>query len=156
MTLIDNMWINTFSRNINKGLFSHLGYKRDDNIVSFIGTTRTKSEYEALCVLEPFRRAYSIISSTNGIVLDCYDQYKNGLYIASYSNSPVGCWNTITGTNAVPNCRLVISQDSKKKKNFILRAGIKKDGKQSSKRFFIPPHTELLWDYGDSYISYDD
>ena len=139
-----------------KGLFSHLGYRRNDNIVKFVGTIRSLSEYEVICAKEPLRRSYSLISSEHGVILDCYDQYKNGFCLASYANSPLGCWNTVTNTKATENCRLVITTDEKGNKSFWLRAGIRRNGKQSSRRFFIPPHQELLFHYGDSYIGYED
>jgi hypothetical protein len=144
-----------FTRSIGKGLFSSLGYKRNDVIATFIGTIRSIPEYETICNLEPIRRSYSLISSTNGVVLDCYDHYKNGLCNASYANSPSGCFNTITKKKAVENCRLVVTNEANGKKTFTLRAGILKEGKRSSQFFYIPPNTELLWDYGDSFIGFE-
>ena len=144
-----------YSRSIGKGLFSHLGYRNNDTIVVFVGKIRTIAEYQAVCALQPQRRSYSLISSTNGVVLDCYDHYNNGFCIASYANSPHECFNKVTNKNAVANCRLVVSNDNNGSKTFTLRAGIVKGNKCTSSHFYIPPNTELLWDYGDSFIGYD-
>ncbi len=90
-----------YTRSINKGLFSHLGYRWGGSIVKFVGVTRTKAEYEALYILEPYRRSYSLISRTNGVVLDCYDHHLQGLCVASFANSSYACYNTITKRLAV-------------------------------------------------------
>jgi len=145
--------IQEFTKMIGRGLFSRLGYKRDHAIVTFAGTTRTQEEYKALCELEPIRRAYSIAFSEHGLVLDCYDQYKQGLCLASFANSPVGCINLFTGRRATANCRIVADIVGKK---ITLKCGINHpESLKSPPDFFIPPYTELLWHYGDSYVSYD-
>jgi hypothetical protein len=53
---------------------------------------------------------------------------------------------------AVANCRLVVNQE---KKTFTLKAGSKKTKPRNWKDFFIAPGVELLWDYGDSFVSYN-
>jgi hypothetical protein len=131
-----------------------LGYKRDQPIISFKGTIRSQADYMALCEKEPIRRAYSIAFSEHGEVMDCYDQYRDGLCLASLSNSPVGCIDLATGRKAQPNCRLVPDFT---KKTLTIRCGINYPfSNKSPADFFIPPHTELLWNYGDSYVSYND
>ena len=143
-----------YTKPIGRGLFSRLGYKRDHAIVSFKGTIRSQEEYKDLCEREPIRRAYSIVFSEHGQVLDCYDQYKEGLCLASLSNSPVGCIDISTGRRAESNCRLVPDMINK---TLTLKCGVNYPiSNKSPKDFFIPPHTELLWHYGDSYVSYND
>ena len=141
-----------YTISVNEGLFSKLSYKRDEVIASFRGTVRTQEEYIAICVNEPWRRKYSISYSTNGNVLDCWDNYVNGLCIASYANSPRGCLNLATGLKAVDNCRLSINLQSK---TMSLKCGVDIQSRRSPKGFSIQPGTELLWDYGDSFVSYE-
>ena len=140
-----------YKKTIGKGLFSRLGYKNGDEIVNFVGVFRTQQEYMELCLQQPGRKAYSLAFSEKGLILDCYDQYKDGLCLASYANCFTGCWNTATNKKAVPNARLCVNLV---KKTMKLRAGVKK-GRESPANFFIPPHTEIVWDYESSYISYD-
>ena len=127
-------------------------YKRDDPIVFFTGTLRTQQAFTKLCEKEPWRRAYALVFSEHGEVMDCFDQYQKGLCLASYSNSPNGCFDITTSKKAVENCRLVVNV---KDKTMTIKCGVNKESIRSSDHFVIPPHTELLWDYGDSYISYN-
>ena len=145
-------------RSLNYGLFSKLAYRSNEIIAHFRGTLRTKDAWMRMCEVEPPRRAYGIISSENGVVLDCYDNYNAGLCLASASNSPVECVYIGTRKAAVANCRLVIPTVKKgQRKIFYLRAGVKDpEDDVISDRFYITPDTELLWDYGDSYVNYLD
>ena len=127
-------------------------YKFNDPITSFVGTVRSQEEYQNLCKTEPWRRGYSLAFSEHGDILDCYDQYVKGLCIASFSNSPLKCFNLETQKPAVENCRLVVNL---KKKTMTLVCGIIKEGRNKSKpNFSIAPDTELLWEYGDSFVNY--
>ena len=141
-----------YTVSINEGLFSRLGYKRDEVIATFNGTIRTKDQYLALCADEPWRKAYSISFSTQGDVLDCYDKYIKGKCIASYANSPLGCFDLTTSKKAVDNCRLSVNLQSK---TISLKCGVNELARKSPKAFIITPGTELLWDYGDSFVSYE-
>ena len=125
---------------INSGLFSHIGYKRDEPIVTFKGVWKKQSEWKELAEKEPCRRAYSIAKSEHGDVLDCYDHFVQGLCVASYANCPIACKDIITNEKAKDNCRITIY------KNVItLRCGVNSEGRESPKKFFIPPDTELGW-----------
>ena len=109
---------------IGKGLFSKFMYKRDDPIVSFSGTLRTQKAFTNLCEKEPWRRAYALVFSEHGEVMDCFDQYQKGLCLASYSNSPSGCFDITTSKKAVENCRLVLNV---KEKTMTLKCGVNKE-----------------------------
>jgi hypothetical protein len=135
---------------IGNGLFSSLAYKFNDIIAEFVGRWRTKSEYEAIAAMEPCRRAYSIITSENGDVLDCYDAFIEGRCIASYANSPISCWDIESNKKAVENCRITVHG-----RKIYLRCGVKTVGAHSPKTFTIPPNTELLWNYNNSFVSYE-
>ena len=152
----------TISRkSIGSGLFSRLGYKKGDFIAYFIGKTMTQEEWNVLCAKEPRRRAYGLVSSEHGVILDCYDHYRNGLCIASYANSPVDCVHVHSKKEAIANCQLKVFGRKGETKKFYLQAGIKEqeqqqeDSGKSKDKFFIAPGIELMWDYGDSYVSYD-
>jgi hypothetical protein len=132
-----------YTKSIKEGLFSKLSYKRDETIATFKGTIRTQEEYIAICVCSPWRKGYSIAFSTNGNVLDCWDQYVNGKCIASYSNSPRGCIDLTTGKSAVDNCRLSVNLQTK---TISLKCGVDIQSRRSPKGFVIQPGTELLWD----------
>ena len=135
---------------IDAGLFSHLGYIRNEVIATFNGIWRSQSEYEEICKVEPWRRAYSICKSEHGEVLDCYDNYRKGLCMASYSNCPTACWDIEKNRKPVPNCYITNHGDVIK-----LRCGYKRGSEWiSSPKFRILPHEELLWNYGDSFVSY--
>ena len=134
---------------IGSGLFSHIGYKRDEIIATFKGVWKTQSEWIKIAEQEPWRRAYSIAKSEKGDVYDCYDHYSQGLCIASYANCPIACKDVINNEKAKDNCRITIH-----KKYITLRCGVNITERESPKNFFIPPDTELLWHYGDSFISY--
>ena len=134
-----------------KGLFSKIMYKKDEPIISFIGTVRTQAKYMEICETEPWRKAYSIAFSTNGDVLDCYDHYVKGLCIASYANSPKKCHDVITGKAAMENCYISVNYVEK---TITLKCGYKK--RHCPDSFVIPAGTELLWDYGDSFVNYND
>jgi hypothetical protein len=128
-----------------------LAYKKDEIIAHFIGIERSIDEWTLICTKDPHKRAYGLISSENGVVLDCYDNYQLGLCLASAANSPKGCFNTITKSTAVANCRLVVPVVKKgMRKKFYLKAGIS----TSPNNFYIPCNTEFLWNYGDSYTNY--
>jgi len=141
-----------YTTSINEGLFSRLLYNRDDVIATFQGIVRTQAEYMQICVTEPWRRKYSIAFSSNGDVLDCWEHYNKGLCLASYSNSPRGCVDLATGKKAVDNCRLSVNLAAK---TISLKCGVDVHSRLSPKTFQIQPDTELLWNYGDSFISYD-
>ena len=96
-----------------KGLFSKIMYKKDEPIISFIGTVRTQQKYMEICETEPWRKAYSIAFSTNGDVLDCYDHYSKGLCLASYTDSPKKCFNIGTGKAAMANCYISVNHVEK-------------------------------------------
>ena len=128
-----------------------MGYKRDDLIVRFKGVFRTQAEHAALCAVTPSRRAYGIVMSEHGSVLDCYDDYLRGLCVASLANCHRRCYNRATRSTAVANCRLVVNL---LKRTVTLRAGLSQPIRSSAK-FFIPPKTELLYDYGENYTAYD-
>ena len=139
-------------KSINYGLFSKLGYRKDDLITEFKGKLRSIKEWNEICETQPQRRAYGIQSSEYGNILDCYDHYKDGLCIASASNSSTGLKHKITGILAQPNCRLVVPIVKRgERKRFYLRAG----PLDCLPNFFIRPNTELLWDYGDDYEYYE-
>ena len=139
---------------LNYGLFSKLGYRKDETIAHFIGIERSVTQWTEICLAEPHKRAYGLISSENGVILDCYDSYTSGLCLASAANSPSGCVHYITKAPAVANCRLICPPVKKgSRKNFYLKAGVTVP-ETSEDNFFIPPNTELLWDYGDSYVNY--
>ena len=121
----------------------------------------TQEEWNVLCAKEPRRRAYGLVSSEHGVILDCYDHYRNGLCIASYANSPVDCVHVHSKKEAIANCQLKVFGRKGETKKFYLQAGIKEqeqqqeDSGKSKDNFFIAPGIELMWDYGDSYVSYD-
>jgi hypothetical protein len=129
-----------------------LAYKKGETIGKFVGILRTQTEYRSICENEPIRRAYSIAESENGLILDCYDQYRQGLCLLSFANCNVGAWNTVTNKKAVPNCSLVVNVE---KKTFTLKCGVDKPEQfKTSKTFTITPGTELVWNYGDSFVNY--
>ena len=136
------------------GLFSKLGYRKNDLVAYFRGTQRTILEWNEMIINEPHKEAYGIISSKYGVVLDCYDHYMAGLCIAAASNSPVGCWKMGTKQSVQANCHIVVPQVGKgSRKKFYLRAGVH-EPKESATNFYIPPNVELTWDYGDIYDNY--
>ena len=141
-----------YTVSINEGLFSRLLYKRDEVIATFHGITRTQEEYIQICTTEPWRRKYSICFSSNGDVLDCWEHYNKGLCLASYANSPRGCVDLATGKKAVDNCRLSVNLAAR---TMSLKCGVDVHSRLSPKTFQIEPDTELLWNYGDSFVGYD-
>jgi hypothetical protein len=141
-----------WTKHTGKGLFSHLSYKKGENIAEFVGTWRTKLEYETLTAVEPWRRAYSIMSTQeNGDVLDYYDTHKAGKCVASFANSPIACWDVVNDKKAVENCCIVFH-----KRRIFLQCGVKTVKHRSPHNFIIPAHTELLFNYNTSYVSYGD
>ena len=134
---------------IGQGLFSTMSYKRNEVIAEFKGTWRSLMEWEEIAAKEPWRRAYSIIASEHGDILDCFDHFKKGNCIASYSNSPIACIDLTTNTKAVANSRIKVSG-----KRIFLVCGVNKVGSRSPKHFVLQPHKEILWNYESSFISY--
>ena len=127
----------------------------------------SQKEWMLLCDKEPQRRAYGLVSSEHGVIMDCYDHYRNGLCIASYSNSPVNCINFHSKKEAIANCQLKVFGRKGETKKFYLQAGMREQDQDleensqgnrnnnNKSKFFIAPGTELMWDYGDSYINYN-
>ena len=110
-----------WTKSIGKGLFSHLSYRKGENIAEFVGTWRSKVEYETLTAVEPWRKAYSIMSTQeNGEVLDCYDTHQAGKCIASFANSPIACWDVGSNKKAIENCCIVFH-----KRKIYLQCGVK-------------------------------
>ena len=72
--------------------------------------------------------------------------------MASLANSPKNAFSTVTNSMAKANCRLVVDQ---KKKTFCIKAGSKKTKPKNWRNFFIAPDTELIYDYGDSFVSFN-
>lgn len=134
---------------IGEGLFSTLSYRRDETIAEFHGTWRSLMEWEELATREPWRRGYTIHASTNGDVLDCYDQYKCGECVASYANSPIACWDVVRNVKPVANCRITVNG-----RRVLLKCGVDKVGSKSPKGFVVPQNTELLWNYEKSFTNY--
>ena len=152
---------NKYDVPIDKGLFSKRLYKFNEEIIIYEGIYRTVADFRKKCISEPIRAAYAHRGSTNSLILDCYDAYKRGECLASYANSPHACYNRMTGSLAVANCRLTVRHNaySKLSPTMVLRAGSvedyeKKDDKSFREKFCILPGEELLWDYGIEYAHY--
>jgi hypothetical protein len=141
-----------YSREIGRGLFSLHCYKKNDDIVDFVGVYMTLDEYDKLCQREPHRVGYAL-EYTDSIVLDCFDHYRMGFCVASLANSPIGCWNTVTKSKAVANCRLIVHHDD----NIHKRRVYLKAGPETScpKNFFIPAGTEILFNYTSPSYDYN-
>ena len=139
-----------WTHSIGKGLFSNLSYKRGETIGEFVGTWRTKQEYEVLTAIEPWRKAYSIMSTQeHGDILDCYDAYIDGKCMLSFANSPIACWDVVNNKKAVENCSIVFSN-----RRILLKCGVNTVTHRSPNSFVTHTHTELLFNYNKSYVSY--
>jgi hypothetical protein len=142
-------------------LFSKRLYKFNDEIIIYEGIYRTVEDFQNICKKEPLRAAYAQRGSTNSLILDCYDSYKSRECLASYANSPHACYDRMTGSLAVANCRLTVRHNAFAKLSpvMVLRAGSvedfeKKDDKCFRENFCILPGEELLCDYGIQYAHY--
>ncbi len=156
-----NASTNKYDVPIDKGLFSKKMFKFNEEIITYEGTYRTVEDFKKICASEPQRAAYAHKGSTNSLILDCYDAYKRGECLASYANSPHACYDRMTGSMAVANCRLTVRLNAYAKltPTLVLRAGSvedfeKKDDKSFRENFCIFPGEELLWDYGNEYAYY--
>ena len=146
-----------YTRTIGRGLFSFLGYRYDAEIVAFIGLQRSSQEFDDLSQTDPLRKSYAL-QIKEGLVLDCYDHVKKGLCRASLANDPYKCFDTSRNAPAVANARISVHVG----KNGFVKVSIKAGRKVPStevasekKRFFLPPNTEILAEYGDLFHAFD-
>jgi hypothetical protein len=76
-----------------------------------------------------------MVNYREGINLDCYNHLD--ICKASFANDPRNCINVTTNTAAVANAKLAID---------FVRRKVKLVADSD-----IPPHIEILWDYGENY-----
>jgi hypothetical protein len=133
-----------YRKDIGNGLYSLMGYKRDDLIATYVGNIRTRVQFDALLESEPVRQQYSIAISSKGDILDCYDAFRQGLCMASFANEARACFNTVTNKAAQPNCRIVVDVNTS---TAYIRAGLKYPVR-SPNNFYIPNGHELICSYG--------
>jgi hypothetical protein len=142
---------------VGRGLFSHMGYKYGEDIVAFVGVIRSTNEYDGLSQTDPCRKSYALYVDQHR-VLDCYEHAKAGLCRASLANDPYNCWNTATNRKAVANARISVHRGPDSKVTVSIKAGRKvcrTEVAAERKRFYLPPNTEILVDYGDLYRNFD-
>jgi hypothetical protein len=82
-----------------------------------------------------------MIKISDVLVLDCYPAYLRRECMASYANSPKGCWDTVTNRKAKKNCRLKVG---------MLRNGTWRA--QLIATSTIEPDIEHIYDYLDEYV----
>ena len=123
---------------IGEGLFSNHGYQRGQTIANFIGDVIDSDTYDNLLAAEGQRRVACAhpLSEARAFYLDSYAYH--GICKASYANSSTHCTVYPHSTLlAVANCYVSCSEHRNK---MILKA-----------KKAIPPHTELVWEYEESY-----
>jgi hypothetical protein len=86
-------------------------------------------------------RGRYMIKISDVLVLDCYPAYLRRECMASYANSPKGCWDTVTNRKAKKNCRLKVG---------MLRNGTWRA--QLIATSTIEPDIEHIYDYLDEYV----
>lgn len=118
---------------IGKGLFTSITIRKGEIISDFVGEFITEVEGDSRT--DAGVGGYQV-KYERGCLLDCY-KYLH-VCKCSYANSPVNCFDTHTGTNAISNA--TISIDYKRKK-ISLKA-----------THDIGPDTEILFNYGPDYI----
>ena len=69
---------------------------------------RNQEDFQAMCVINPERIAFGVAFTEIGMILDCYDHFREGLslLVASYANCFKGCWDTCTEQLSTPNAIL--------------------------------------------------
>jgi hypothetical protein len=123
---------------IGKGLFSTLTYRKHHKIAEFVGEVIDGNEFEFLKTNNGINRvAYAHpLSEDCSYYLDCYNHHNECK--ASYANSPFECRIAGSTLYATANCYVKINKQ---------RGTIQLLAKSN----VIPPHTELLWEYEESY-----
>jgi hypothetical protein len=74
----------TYTSTVGDGLFTSIGYHKNDIIAYYNGSIITHEEY---ATRNSEGRGGYAIRMNNRQVLDCYDQYEQGKCLASYANS---------------------------------------------------------------------
>lgn len=121
---------------LGEGLFSHYGYRRGECIAVFEGVIMERDVYDDDALLNG-TGGYSVALSHNR-VLQSFHARWNGDCIASCANCANNCMNMTTGVAAVNNCRISVNNRTDSVKLLC-------------NRDYIPPHTELAWDYGGDF-----
>lgn len=145
-----------YTRLVGRGLFSHMGYKYGEDIVTFVGVFRPRDEFDGLSQTDPYRKSYALYVNQD-LVLDCYEHAKAGLCRASLANDPYNCWNTVTDRKAVANARISVHHGPDKIK-VCIKAGRKvcrTELAAERRRFYLPPNAEILVNYGNLFRDYD-
>jgi hypothetical protein len=124
---------------IGDGLFSHLRNLPNLVIATFNGEEITAAE--GLRRTQAGRGRY-MIKISEVLVYDCYPNFILRQCMASYANSPKGCYDTATKRAAKKNCKL--------------RVGLLGNGTtwraQLVATCTIEPDKEHLYDYADEYV----
>ena len=119
---------------IGDGLFSRILYKKDDIIAKFKGEVIDEAEYNRRKA--DGKGGYCILLSADNY-LDCYENCKSKICLASFANSAYRCWNTQTNVEAVNNAYLSVCT---RNNTAVLKA-----------LHTIPAFVEISWNYGPSY-----
>jgi hypothetical protein len=125
---------------IGDGLFSHLRYLPNTVIATFKG--EEISAEEGLRRTQAGRGRY-MIKISEVLVYDCYPNFILRQCMASYANSPKGCYDTATKREAKKNCKL--------------RVGLMGKGNGTWRAQLVATSTieadkEHLYDYADEYV----
>ncbi|KAJ1404957.1 hypothetical protein B484DRAFT_217829 [Ochromonadaceae sp. CCMP2298] len=130
--------MNRYTVPIGDGLFSHLRYLPNTVIATFKG--EEISAEEGLRRTQAGRGRY-MIKISEVLVYDCYPNFILRQCMASYANSPKGCYDTATKRAAKKNCKL--------------RVGLMGNGTwraQLVATSTIEADKEHLYDYADEYV----
>jgi hypothetical protein len=130
----------TYSHSIGDGIFSSVNFKENDVVATFHGKIITYTEY--LSKKAMVNCNYVIQLSKHKEYMDCEDAIKNGICLASLSNSPTHYWNTSTGSKAKANCKLVV-----RKIDNVWNAYLVATATQD-----IARHTQIAWHHSSAHI----
>ena len=95
-----------FTRTIGNGLFTNVPLKSNQAITKFFGEIIPRHPDYDIRVAEG-KGGYGLYLGAN-LVLDCYENAKNGTCLASLTNDPRGCYDTVNGRMAKANCVIAI------------------------------------------------
>ena len=126
---------------IGNGLFSSRDIMSGTHIVYFVGELLTDPQVIKTRRQRNEKGGYVLSNVTETVGLDCYDTCSRGQCLASMSNCPKDCYNTVREHPAYDNARLTYKAFGN---------GQYRWGLVATKA--IPAHEEILWNYGAKYI----
>jgi hypothetical protein len=129
---------NRYTVTIGDGLFFHLCYLPGSVIATFVGEEISAAEGAVRIGLG---KGGYMIKISAVLVLDCYPAFRRRECMASYANSPKGCYDTASRKKAKHNCRLKVGKlgDDTWRAQLICTSTIE-------------PDREHIYDYEDEFV----